>query len=482
MASLQAVREASAIESSLPVGSEAWLPPANTSPVYSATTQCGSHEQPPRRNMNASPTNRLTLGDLTVVLAVVLLCYGLAELKRRTSFLDGVLRGDGSQALGYETRNVAEALRSGRGFSDPFGIATGATAWKAPAVPSVFAGLMWLFSDDRAAVVEAVLLLHALAVFSTGAMVVWLARCHGVAWLGSGVFACACVLDFHYLFQHAYDTWLFLPLVNVAWLLGACWRPGASLGKWVGWALFGGVTTLAGPICGVAWLCSTARALWIEGQHFGWPLAGRRACLLFFVVLLCMMPWTIRNRLVLGSWIPTKSNLMYELWQSQCLGEDGLIDIGMQLQHPYSARGEQRQDYVQLGEMGFVAKYGQLAKQAIADQPLEFLRRVGHRLAAATLVYRPNRLSIRNLPYGMIVSVLLPVFTLAVALCPLTQVLDQRARFLTITYGLALLPYVLVSYYDRYSAPLMGLKAVAMVFAVRWLFGASTKEPAERPG
>ena len=40
---------------------------------------------------------------------------------------------------------------------------------------------------------------------------------------------------------------------------------------------------------------------------------------------LTVTPWVVRNYLVFGRLIPIKSNLAYELYQSQCLQPDGLL-------------------------------------------------------------------------------------------------------------------------------------------------------------
>jgi hypothetical protein len=71
------------------------------------------------------------------------------------------------------------------------------------------------------------------------------------------------------------------------------------------------------------------------------------------VSILVVAPWTIRNRLVLKRWIPIKSNGMYELWQSQCLDQDGVLDSITLGQHPWGNDGEQRQQYARLGEIAF---------------------------------------------------------------------------------------------------------------------------------
>ena len=58
-----------------------------------------------------------------------------------------------------------------------------------------------------------------------------------------------------------------------------------------------------------------------------------------------MAPWTIRNLIVFGRLIPVKSNAAYELYQSQCLQPDGLLQARAFSTHPYSYAGPERQEY-----------------------------------------------------------------------------------------------------------------------------------------
>lgn len=419
----------------------------------------------------ASENSRLTIKDVAVVALIVAVFYGVAELGRRTNLLEGVLRADGSHGLGYEINNIALAIRQDRGFSDPFGVGTGATAWKAPAVPYAFAGLYWLFDDDRDTVVTAVLMLHLLSAFLTGLMVARIAKQHGKPGIGHMAFTAACVLDFHYLFQHAYDGWLFLLVVNLVWIIGACWKNAASIWKWIGWGWLGGATALVAPMCAVIWGCATVRIFTFELREFGWKQTGVRALTAGLFAAIAVSPWAVRNRIALGAWIPVKSNLLYELWQSQCIGEDGLIDIGMQRQHPFASAGKQRADYVSLGEVGFVRAYGLEARASIATNLSGYAERVRNRFLSATVVYSPNHRDAVQTPLGLAISVLLPVFSFAiVANLVFAKNMDPRCIFLFWSWSCALLPYVLVSYYDRYAAPLMGIKALALLMFVSWLF------------
>src|SRR5262249_11656265 len=50
--------------------------------------------------------------------------------------------------LGAEYLNIARSLAAGRGYADPFGDATGPTAWMPPVLPLTLAGLLWANGGD----------------------------------------------------------------------------------------------------------------------------------------------------------------------------------------------------------------------------------------------------------------------------------------------------------------------------------------------
>src|SRR5262249_11982433 len=78
--------------------------------------------------------------------------------------------------LGTECFNIAQALRAGRGFADPFQQPTGPTAWMPPLLPGILAGLLWVCDGDRDAVTTVAIFLQAVVVTGTGFLVLALGR------------------------------------------------------------------------------------------------------------------------------------------------------------------------------------------------------------------------------------------------------------------------------------------------------------------
>src|SRR5207237_6415508 len=86
---------------------------------------------------------------------------------------------------------------------------------------------------------------------------------------------------------------------------------------------------------------------------------------------------------------PVKSNVTYELYQSQCLQRDGLIQSTTWATHPYASAGRERQEYKALGEVAFLDRKGEQFRQAVRAEPLDFLDRLAYRSLGATLWYVP---------------------------------------------------------------------------------------------
>jgi hypothetical protein len=129
-----------------------------------------------------------------------------------------------SDHLGAEYYSVAGALVAGRGFADPFRAPTGPTAWTAPVLPALLAGLRWAFGNDRAGVTAVIVLLQDLTLIGTSVLVVALARqTAGHARLATGLFVAALGYYFWRCFQDTHDCWIVLALLDLL-VAGLVWQ------------------------------------------------------------------------------------------------------------------------------------------------------------------------------------------------------------------------------------------------------------------
>jgi predicted RNA-binding Zn-ribbon protein involved in translation (DUF1610 family) len=372
--------------------------------------------------------------------------------------------------LGAEYYNIAGALIAGRGCADPFRDETGPTAWMAPVLPCILAALRWLTGDDRETVIALVVLLQSLSLIVTGVLALALVRkVGGSVWLGLVLFDGGLAFYFRLCFQVTHDCWLVLLTLDL--LIAGCvwWRPfEASWRRALLWGVFGGFCALVSPVLGFTWALM-ALATGVRG--------GRRGRLAFAVAasILAITPWVIRNYLIFGRLIPVKSNLAYELYQAQCLDKTGVLRSATFATHPYGSNNAERRLYAELGEMAFVDQKWELFREAVRANPMDFVERVANRLLAVTVVYMPHtpeqenrhavRLWLRRIAHPLPFACWL--FLLLSALWrPL-----QPAQWIVLG-GCAcyLLPYVLVSYYDRYRLPTLALEVVLCAWALERAF------------
>jgi hypothetical protein len=274
-------------------------------------------------------------------------------------------------------------------------------------------------------------------------------------------FVAAVICEFRLWFQHTHDSWFVLLALDLV-VAGFCFC--GPLNGWkraIGWGLFGGLCAMVNPIVALAWGVLSVAATVRERAwfHFGIALA---------LAGVTLMPWIVRNYLVFGKLIPVKSNLAYELYQSQCRQKDGLLRDFQG--HPYGSAGPERQRYKEIGEIAFIDEKRDIFWQSVRDDPLDFADRVACRFLGATLWYVPfNRDDVRTRPWMVWTNrVLHPLPFLAFLFLGFT-VLWRRLHWAQVCvmaiYVLYLMPYVVVSYYERYATPLVGVKVLLVVWA-----------------
>jgi hypothetical protein len=367
--------------------------------------------------------------------------------------------------LGGEYINIARSMVKGDGFAHPFDGATGPTAWMPPVLSTVLAGLLLICGGNRDAVMAVVVFLQVFVLIGTGLLVLALARqttSRAGACVAATVFVAGLICHFNLCFQFTHDSWLVLLAVDLL-IAGLWWfRP---LKRWqsaVGWGLFGGLCALINPIVGLTWGV-VSLVVWFRD----WTWARLATAVL--AAGLMVAPWSVRNYVVFGRLIPIKSNVVYELYQSQCLQPDGLLQGSTFIKHPYCAKNLERQEYAALGEMAFLDRKREQFWQAVRANPADFLKRVGDRFLGATLWYVPfDRPKEIKRPWAFWLSRLthpLPFLGLLVLiLSAFWQRLHWVQGAVIGVYLLYLLPYIGVSYYDRYAIPLLGVKVLLVIW------------------
>ncbi len=423
-----------------------------------------------------TPTRRFPLLPAVAVLVVVFGCSIYANLSFAVTnratlryfppfkpFVDQ----NSNRHLGAEYYSIAKSIVAGDGFSSPFQEKTGPTAWMPPVLSFIMAGLLWLTGGDRDAVMAVMIFFQVYVLVATGILVlalVWRStRLRLAVWFAALLFIAGLVHQFRMCFQNIHDCAIVMLALDLV-IAGFCWL--GPLGRWpatVSWGLLGGFAALISPIVGLVW---GVLSLIASVQQRVWKPLG----IAVLASAVFVMPWTVRNYLVLGRLIPVKSNLAYELYQSQCLQPDGLIQRSTFSTHPYGSPNRERQEYKRLGEMAFLDAKRQLFWQSVRSDPLEFIDRVACRFLGTTLWYVPferNEATRRPVVFwtNRIVHPLPFLALLFLAGSALWLPLQRGQWVVMIAYVAYLGPYIVASYYERYGVPLLGVKVALVAWA-----------------
>jgi hypothetical protein len=377
--------------------------------------------------------------------------------------------------LRWETFNIAKSLAAGEGYASPFGGKTGPTAWKQPALPTILAGLMWVYEGDLSDVQYTVNFLNIHILILTGVVVIAAARETCVypsiaSFVAAAVYCLWLYAQYRLCFTQAGDCWLQILAVD-ALIVGHTWfQPLGSKTAAAVWGVVGGLTALINPVLGGGWFVLASATAF--GQRSGKPFA-----LALLTCAVVLAPWTIRNYLVFGRFIPVKSNLWYELYQSQCETASGVLRWTTRSStHPNSSP-QARREYKEIGEIAFVDRAGQLFRKSVIEDPSRFDDRINDRFQAAMVSYEVYRPDFER-RYPLMISLNkalhpLPLVAIAIlAVSALARRLHPAQWIVMAVFLLYLLPSVVISYFERYGIPLIGVKALLLVWVIDGVLGA----------
>lgn len=257
----------------------------------------------------------------------------------------------------FESGNIAHSIATGGGFSSPFRVETGPTAWTTPVYPLLLGGVMKVFGPYTFASYVAAVLLNIL--FSTAVCVplFFAAKRIGglrlaalASWLWA-IFPNAILLTYESLWETSLSALLGATLLW-ATLRVAGSRNGSA---WVGYGLLWGFALMTNAV-----LISLLPFLfWWIGP------AGKRVALALGIALLCCVPWTIRNYAVFHTFVPLRSILGLQLWVGNN-PQAKVIWLGEQ--HPIHDTAE-RNHYIEIGEIAYMKEKERAAIRYMLAHP-----------------------------------------------------------------------------------------------------------------
>ncbi len=260
---------------------------------------------------------------------------------------------------------VARSLAEGHGFSSPFAVASGPTAFLSPGYPLLLAGFLRLFGVSGATLVCIVALQILFSVLTVW-FVMRLAR-HSFGELTAKIAGCICAFSVPLATEPfwVWETCLSSLLLLV--LLTALLRVRTHRQ----WAAVGAGSAVAALVNPALLPALAAVALWQCRRRGIFPWIA------ISVFLLVYMPWPVRNLVTMHAFIPLRSNFGYELWMGNHPGGDGNFDH----RRDPEESPEDRATFVSLGEQGYMRMKTHAAVGFIRDHPGTFLvltmRRIG---------------------------------------------------------------------------------------------------------
>ncbi len=251
----------------------------------------------------------------------------------------------------YEPGDIAYSLATGKGFSSPFRVPTGPTAWTTPVYPLLVAGVFECFGTFTFQAFIAAVLLNILFSTATCVAVFYAAKRIGglavgatAAWLWA-IFPNAVIIPFQWIWDTSLSgllaaglMWATLVVADSALLRDWTWY-----GLLWGFALMTNATLLAGFPFFLGWM------LYRRREQSDMRLV-REAALAVGAVILCCLPWTIRNAVVFHSFIPLRSPLALQMWLGN---SDQYRDSFPGWLHPIDSVGE-RSKYIRMGEVAYM--------------------------------------------------------------------------------------------------------------------------------
>jgi 4-amino-4-deoxy-L-arabinose transferase-like glycosyltransferase len=271
--------------------------------------------------------------------------------------------------FGWEMGRIGQALAEGHGFSDPFDVPTGPTAWEPPLYPLLIAGVFKLFGVYSHLSAFVLLVINSIFSALTCIPLFLIARrCFSekvavwTAWTWA-------LLPYiiYWCTRWVWETSLSALLFAVLFWLALTMEEREGI-KW--WAVFGflwGVAALNSPVL-LSFLPISGLWAWYHRAKLGKKSLGGvvLASLIFFA---CLAPWLVRNYRTFHKPVFLRSNFGAELRMGNGPNADGTWQWYL---HPTQNLNELHK-YERMGEIAYVAERQHEALEWMKQNPARFV-------------------------------------------------------------------------------------------------------------
>ena len=289
----------------------------------------------------------------------------------------------------FESGNIAHSLAAGKGFSSPFRVDTGPTAWMTPGYPFLLAGIFRLFGAYTfpawaAAVLVNILccVLACIPIFYAGKRIGGLGLAAGAAWLWT-IFPNAILIPVESMWDASISALL---VATILWATIAL-AEAERIPDWCAYGLLWGAALMVNAT--LAALFPLLLGWLAYRQHRANRPWALRAAAVAVIAMLCCVPWTIRNYRVFHHFVPLRSVLGLQLWLGN---NDQTQDIFRGDLHPiYNA--SEREHYIALGEIAYMHEKRQEAVQYMLLHPAREVDLIANRFISIWSGGTPNPLT-----------------------------------------------------------------------------------------
>lgn len=239
-----------------------------------------------------------------------------------------------------------------------------------PVQPTIYAVVFHLFGVKTLAAARCIIVLKWLAVTLCAYNLAVCARRYRLKdpWKLILIFALFVFNQFEWFFQHLMDIWLITLLFSLALRCIAELAEGPPRAWHLFFALFLPITN---PALSLAFFVAIV-------ARFG---KKREIWILFLALLLPVVGWGVRNKVVLGRAYPIKSNLWFEFYLSNACAPLGHLRTSVIVgHHPFGGDRYTARQIASDGEVKFLDHYRDVSFRLIRDEPGTVLRRIGQRL------------------------------------------------------------------------------------------------------
>jgi hypothetical protein len=219
-----------------------------------------------------------------------------------------------------ETGSIAHALATGKGFSNPFNKDTGPTAWLTPVYPLLVAAtfkVLGVYTEPSFFFLVFLNCLFSSAacvpIFYVGKRVAGLGVASAAAWLWA-LFPNAIMVPFEWIWDTSLAALLAAVLLWATLELAESGTQRAA--DWCGYGLLWGFTLMTNPSLSsvLPFLLGWAAYRVQQRRPLSMQATLGKPALAFALAVLCCLPWTIRNYVVFGHFVPLRSNFPLELY------------------------------------------------------------------------------------------------------------------------------------------------------------------------